>query len=138
MPSAPSPRPRRLRASGVAAASVILVATLAACGDSGPVEPRRIDVSEAVLVAATDAVDDAGDRIAMQLDQGTGGGTLYARLNELASRLGTRDPESVADALARSRAALDAAEGSGPAAEAPDRAAIRVALEAVRQLLELE
>lgn len=138
MSNSPSLHIRSLRAARLLAAHAVLLATLAACGDAGT-EPRpRIDVSDAELLAATDAVDDAGDRIAMQLDQGSGGGTLYARLNELASRLGTRDPASVSDALARSRAALDQAEGSGPADEAPDRAAIRVALNAVEQLLELE
>lgn len=138
MSSVPSPRVRPLRTARLVAAHAILLAAIAACGDGGTGPRPRIDVPDATLLAATDAVDDAGDRIAMQLDQATGGGTLYARLNELASRMATRDPVSVADALARSRAALDAADGSGPAAEAPDRAAIRVALDAVQTLLELD
>ena len=134
MPNASSSH-RPLRRAAAAASQLALSAALSACGDDPTRPPELIDASDAVLVATTDAVDDAGDRIAMQLDQASGGGTLYARLNELASRIPTRDKRSIADALARSRSALAAAEAGGPAAEAPDRAAIGVALAGVQSQL---
>lgn len=136
MPSAPSQHTRPSRVARVIAMPTMLVAAVAACGDGPTRPPELVDATEATIVATTDAVDDAGDRIAMRLDQASGGGTLYARLNELASRIGTREKRAIADALARSRTALDAAEANGPAAEAPDRAAIGVALDQVQvQLL---
>jgi hypothetical protein len=139
MPNAPSQHARPPHAARAAALPIILVAAMTACGDGPTRPPDLVDASEATIVATTDAVDDAGDRIAMQLDQASGGGTLYARLNELASRIGTREKRAIADALERSRTALDAADASGPAAEAPDRAAIRVALDQVQaQLLSID
>ena len=130
----PSGMRRRPRTS--AAPVALVLAAALACGDDPTRPPDRIDATEAELVATTDAVSDAAGRIVTQLDETAGSATLQARLTELATRLASRDPGVVADALARVRTALDEADRTGPAGQAPDRAAVRLTVDAVERLLD--
>ena len=134
-PTPPSAASRRTRTSH-APAAVLLAAALLACGDD-PTSPREpIDATDAELAATRDAASDAANRIVTQLDATAGSATLRARLTELSTRIASRDPGVVADALARVRDALDAADRTGPADQAPDRAAVRLTVEAVQRLLD--
>ena len=136
--SSPDDGRPRASAHGLPSLGLVLVAGALACGDDPTRPPDRIDATDAEITAASDAVTDAADRIVTQLDGTAGSATLRARLTELSSRLASRDPGVVADALARVREALDQADQSGPAGQAPDRAVVRLTVEHVARLLDGE
>jgi hypothetical protein len=131
--SLPRPRPPRVRRVPLACALAVCAAL--SCGDD-PNAPRRIDATDAEVIAASDAATDAADRIAAQLDAASGGAVLRTRLGELAARILVRDLDGATASLQLSRAALDVAEGAGPTDQAPDRAAIRLVLDGAQRLLD--
>ena len=131
----PLPERHRTVVRGTPTAAVLL-ATLLACGDGPTRPPDVIDATDAEITATSDALTDAAGRIVTQLDGTAGSATLQSRLTELSSRLASRDPGVVADALARVREALDEADRTGPAGQAPDRAAVRLSVDAVQRLLD--
>jgi hypothetical protein len=131
-----SERQRTAAVRGAPTTTVLLAAALLACGDGPTRPPDVIDATDAEIAATNDALTDAATRIVTQLDGTSGSATLQARLTELSSRLASRDPGVVADALARVRSALDEADRTGPAAQSPDRAAVRLTIDAVQRLLD--
>ena len=131
----PLPERHRTVVRGTPTAAVLLAALLA-CGDDPTRPPEVIDATDAEITATSDALTDAAGRIVTQLDGTAGSATLQSRLTELSSRLASRDPGVVADALARVRDALDEADRTGPADQAPDRAAVRLSIDAVQRLLD--
>lgn len=117
----------------------VVLAVLAiapACGGEGTAPAVPFNASTAEIAAVADAVDDAGGRLVASLSDQALGAELEGLLADLSLEIEANRADRAGPILERLQAALVRTAPTAPAGDAPDRAAIDLALTQVAELLQ--
>ncbi|MDQ6828941.1 MAG: hypothetical protein M3081_08755 [Gemmatimonadota bacterium] len=124
--------PRPLTVAGtfprfLAIAALLGAVAAAGCKDS-TASPRLLQVTDTQLADMIASVSDARVRLAPSLQQTTTGSSLAAALGTLGTALAAKQVAGIATALTAAELVLSSSAATAPAADAPDRDAVSVAL----------